>query len=132
MNCAQPCRITIESDFQIADPVNCDRSRIGQLVSNLLGNALTHGASAKPVRVFASTDHGVFELWVANEGDPIPEAAMDQLFQPSFRGQVRTSEQGLGLGLHIASEIAKAHEGTLTVKSSADETRFTFLMPLRS
>src|ERR1700687_3774713 len=122
----------IESDFQIADPVNCDRSRIGQLVSNLLGNALTHGASDKPVRVFASTDHGVFELWVANAGDPIPEAAMDQLFQPFFRGQVRTSEQGLGLGLHIASEIAKAHEGTLTVKSSADETRFTFLMPLRS
>jgi len=131
LRAAMPDR-KIESDFQIADPVNCDRSRIGQLVSNLLGNALTHGASDKPVRVFASTDHGVFELWVANAGDPIPEAAMDQLFQPFFRGQVRTSEQGLGLGLHIASEIAKAHEGTLTVKSSADETRFTFLMPLRS
>jgi sigma-B regulation protein RsbU (phosphoserine phosphatase) len=131
LRAAMPDRV-IESDFQIADPVNCDRSRIGQLVSNLLGNALTHGASDKPVGVFASTDHGAFELWVANAGDPIPEAAMDQLFQPFFRGQVRTNLQGLGLGLHIASEIAKAHEGTLTVKSSADETRFTFIMPLRS
>jgi sigma-B regulation protein RsbU (phosphoserine phosphatase) len=127
---AMPDRM-IESDFKIADPVNCDRSRIGQMVSNLLGNALTHGAADKPVRISATTDNGLFELWVANAGDPIPEAAMDQLFQPFFRGQVRASLKGLGLGLYIASEIAKAHEGTLTVKSSADETRFTFLMPLR-
>jgi sigma-B regulation protein RsbU (phosphoserine phosphatase) len=127
---AMPDRM-IESDFKVADPVNCDRSRIGQMVSNLLGNALTHGAADKPVRISATTDNGLFELWVANAGDPIPEAAMDQLFQPFFRGQVRASLQGLGLGLYIASEIAKAHEGTLTVKSSADETRFTFLMPLR-
>jgi sigma-B regulation protein RsbU (phosphoserine phosphatase) len=127
---AMPDRM-IESDFKVADPVNCDRSRIGQMVSNLLGNALTHGAADKPVRISATTDNGLFELWVANAGDPIPEAAMDQLFQPFFRGQVRANLKGLGLGLYIASEIAKAHEGTLTVKSSADETRFTFLMPLR-
>jgi sigma-B regulation protein RsbU (phosphoserine phosphatase) len=56
---------------------------------------------------------------------------MANLFQPFFRGQVRASLQGLGLGLHIASEIAKAHDGTLTVTSTAEETRFTFLMPLR-
>jgi phosphoserine phosphatase RsbU/P len=121
----------IESDFRIADPVNCDRSRIGQMVSNLLGNALTHGSPQQPVRVGASTDNGMFELWVSNAGEPIPDAAMAHLFQPFFRGQVRASLQGLGLGLHIASEIAKAHEGTLTVASTADETRFTFLMPLR-
>jgi sigma-B regulation protein RsbU (phosphoserine phosphatase) len=121
----------IESDFRIADPVNCDRSRMGQMVSNLIGNALTHGSPDYPVRIAASTNHGMFELWVANAGEPIPDAAMTNLFQPFFRGQVRASLQGLGLGLHIASEIAKAHEGTLTVRSTADETRFTFLMPLR-
>jgi phosphoserine phosphatase RsbU/P len=121
----------IESDFRIADPVNCDRSRIGQMVSNLLGNALTHGSPQQPVRIGASTDNGMFELWISNAGEPIPDAAMAHLFQPFFRGQVRASLQGLGLGLHIASEIAKAHEGTLTVASTADETRFTFLMPLR-
>jgi sigma-B regulation protein RsbU (phosphoserine phosphatase) len=127
---AMPDRV-IESDFRIAGPVNCDRSRIGQMVSNLLGNALTHGAPDKPVRIVASTDDGMFVLWIANAGEPIPEAAMTDLFQPFFRGTVRASLQGLGLGLHIASEIAKAHEGELAVTSTAEETRFTFRMPLR-
>ena len=76
---SMPDRV-IESDFQITDPVNCDRTRIGQLVSNLVGNALTHGAPDKPVKIFASTDNGVFELWIANAGNQIPEAAMEHLF----------------------------------------------------
>ena len=42
---------------------------------------------------------------------------------------MKQSLQGLGLGLYIASEIARAHGGTLYVNSSADETRFTFRMP---
>jgi sigma-B regulation protein RsbU (phosphoserine phosphatase) len=44
---------------------------------------------------------------------------------------VRASRQGLGLGLHIASQIAKAHDGVLTVTSTPEETKFTFVMPLR-
>jgi signal transduction histidine kinase len=52
------------------------------------------------------------------------------LFEPFFRGDVRPSGEGLGLGLYIASEIAKAHGGTLDVTSSGGETRFTFRMPL--
>jgi sigma-B regulation protein RsbU (phosphoserine phosphatase) len=122
----------IESDFRITQPINCDRIRLGQLVSNLLGNALTHGAPDKPVLVRALTDNGMFELSVSNAGEPISAEAMEHLFQPFFRGHVRAGLQGLGLGLHIASEIAKAHEGTLTVKSDSAETRFTFLMPLRT
>jgi sigma-B regulation protein RsbU (phosphoserine phosphatase) len=70
-------------------------------------------------------------LSVANRGEPIPEAAIEKLFEPFFRGEVRGSGQGLGLGLHIASQIAKAHDGTLTVTSTPEETRFTFVMPLR-
>lgn len=121
----------IEAEYAIDNPVDCDRGRIGQLVSNLVGNALSHGASNEPVRVRAATEEGVFKLTVANGGEPIPEAALGKLFEPFFRGEVRASRQGLGLGLHIAAQIAKAHEGTLTVDSTSKETRFTFVMPLR-
>jgi phosphoserine phosphatase RsbU/P len=122
---------SIESSFAITEPVNCDRSRIGQLVSNLIGNALTHGAAYHPVRVGAKTESGMFELWVANAGEPIPQEAMDKLFEPFFRGDVRDSRQGLGLGLHIASQIAQAHDGRIDVTSTPQETRFVLTMPLR-
>src|SRR3954452_18154731 len=121
----------IDAEYAIDVPVNCDRSRIGQLASNLVGNALSHGASNEPVRVRAATEDGLFILSVANGGDPIPEAARDRLFEPFFRGEVRASRQGLGLGLHTAAQIAKAHKGTLTVSSTSEETRFTFMMPLQ-
>jgi phosphoserine phosphatase RsbU/P len=121
----------IEAEYAIDSPVDCDRTRIGQLVSNLVGNALSHGTASQPVRVRAGTVDGLFKFSVANGGEPIPKAAMEKLFEPFFRGEVRASRQGLGLGLHIASQIAKAHDGVLTVTSTPDETRFTFVMPLR-
>jgi sigma-B regulation protein RsbU (phosphoserine phosphatase) len=121
----------IEAEYAIDSPVDCDRARIGQLVSNLVGNALSHGTASQPVRVRAETEDGLFKFSVANGGEPIPQAAMARLFEPFFRGEVRASRQGLGLGLHIASQIAKAHEGVVTVTSTPEETRFTFVMPLR-
>jgi sigma-B regulation protein RsbU (phosphoserine phosphatase) len=126
---ASPQRL-IETSFEITEPVNCDRTRIGQLASNLIGNALSHGARDQPVRVGAITEGDEFRLWVANAGEPIPEAAMQRLFEPFFRGEVRNSRQGLGLGLHIASQIAQAHSGRIEVTSTPDETRFVFTMLL--
>jgi signal transduction histidine kinase len=120
----------IETDFNLTEVVNCDGPRISQLASNLLGNAVTHGSPNRPIIVRAATQGGTFELSVANSGDPIAPAAMKQLFQPFYRGTVRRSLQGLGLGLYIASEIARAHGGILDVSSSEDETRFTFRMPI--
>jgi len=119
---------TIVADFAIGMPVHCDGARIGQLLSNLLANALTHGFSDTPVHVAARAAGGRFELSVSNSGPPIPAAALDKLFQPFFRGEGRANQQGLGLGLYIASEIARAHGGTLTAASSPGKTTFTFRM----
>lgn len=120
----------IEVSIELDGPINCDSSRIGQLVSNLLGNALTHGTPDEPVRLSAATVDGRLELWIANGGAPISSDAMTRLFQPFFKGEAGTSQRGLGLGLYIASEIARAHGGTITVSSDDKETRFTFVMPL--
>ena len=120
---------TIDTELAVAAPVVCDRARIAQLFSNLLANALTHGAPAQPVSVRATTDDRTFELSVANAGEPIPPDMLGQLFQPFVRASVRPGARGLGLGLYIASEIARAHGGTIDVASSPVETRFTFRMP---
>ncbi|MCV9944035.1 MULTISPECIES: PAS domain-containing sensor histidine kinase [unclassified Rhizobium] len=120
----------IEVTIEFDGPINCDSGRIGQLVSNLLGNALTHGTPDEPVRLSAATVDGKLELWIANGGAPISSDAMTRLFQPFFRGEAGTGQRGLGLGLHIASEIARAHGGTITASSDDKETRFTFVMPL--
>ncbi len=89
-----------------------------------------HGASEEPILVRAATLDGRFELSVANKGEPIPPYTLERLFQPFFRVVARPSQQGLGLGLYIACEIAKAHGGSLDVTSDQQETRFTFRMPL--
>ncbi len=122
---------TINSALSLTEPVNCDGGRVAQLLSNLLANAITHGATSRPIQIRAVTLGGTFELSVANSGAPISAVAMAKLFQPFYRGAVRQSQQGLGLGLFIASEIARAHAGTLTVNSNDLETCFTFRMPLR-
>jgi sigma-B regulation protein RsbU (phosphoserine phosphatase) len=120
----------IDAEISIVDAVQCDPVRLGQLVSNLLGNALAHGAAEQPVRLRALTQDGMLEISVTNSGKPIQAAALERLFQPFFRGDVRRSQQGLGLGLYISSEIAKAHAGTIEVDSTELETKFTFRMPL--
>lgn len=121
---------TIETDFALPDPIPCDSSRIAQLLSNLLGNAITHGARNQPIVVRAASDGAAFALSVTNGGPPIPPAEQERLFLPFAQGAPRPNEPGLGLGLYIASEIAKAHGGTLDVASNAEATCFTFRMPL--
>ena len=119
----------VELDVRLDEPVRCDVERITQLLSNLVGNALTHGAKDRPVRVRAETQDGRFVLSVANEGTPISAEALVDLFQPFSASSPHDAGNGLGLGLFIADEIAKAHGGTLEVASDEAETRFTLTMP---
>lgn len=120
----------IDVQFDLEAPVFCDPGRMGQLLSNLLGNALSHGAPDRAIQVEArATVEGDLTISVVNAGEAITPEAMERLFEPFVRGQGRGYQQGLGLGLHIASEIAKAHGATLTVTSSDVETMFTFFLP---
>jgi signal transduction histidine kinase len=77
--------------------------------------------------------HGSFFLQ-SGEGRPssgakIPEEMLPNLFMPIERGGDRPSREGLGLGLFIAPEIAKGHDGTLTVTSTDEKTAFSFQIP---
>lgn len=120
----------IETILELQEPVNCDLDRLAQLFSNLLGNALMHGDVQQPTRVKATSDAEKFELTICNGGVKIAEDAQQKLFQPFYRGEDKTGKKGLGLGLYIASEIARAHAGKILLDSSDEQTCFTFAMPV--
>lgn len=118
----------IEVDLALLDPIFCDADRIGQLISNLLANALTHGSPQSSVNFTGQHEANKLKLSVANDGEPIPESLQIILFTPFKKEGNRPSKNGLGLGLYIADQIAKAHGGTPTCTSTEEETRFTFEM----
>jgi signal transduction histidine kinase len=115
----------------IGHPVTCDARRIAQLLANLLINAVIHGAPDQPVHVTAQSDGDAFELSVTNGGQPIPAEKIARLFQPFSHAVDGASQTGLGLGLYIAAEIAKAHHGSLHVSSTEAATSFVFHMPIQ-
>jgi len=122
----------ILAEINVTQSVRCDLGRLQQVASNLIGNALTHGADDKPVRVTAYTDDERFVLEVWNDGEPIAPESVSKIFEPFWRNSTSASRQGLGLGLHICSQIVRAHKGNLSVASSAaGGTRFTARLPLR-
>ncbi|WP_424493863.1 GAF domain-containing sensor histidine kinase [Salinimicrobium sp. GXAS 041] len=121
--------VEFEVDFNLDEPVNCDSERMAQLLLNLLNNATTHGAMDTSVKVEATSNKEEFRLSVTNSGTKIPEEAQKHLFQPFYRDEVRPGKQGLGLGLYITAEIARAHDAKMHVDSTEDYTTFTFIMP---
>jgi len=127
---AHPHRdIRVELDFP--QPSIVDRLRISQLFSNLVSNAVTHGAEEQPVEITGGVGPQGTEISVRNGGTAIPADAIDKLFLPFKRGDAAHGGTGLGLGLYIALEIAKAHGGTIDVSSNDLVTSFTFRMPTR-
>ncbi|AWM01359.1 GAF domain-containing sensor histidine kinase [Bradyrhizobium amphicarpaeae] len=119
----------ILSDVNVPGTVKVDVGRLEQLLSNILGNATSYGDPAQPIRVAARTTEEGYEISVTNRGSPIPEEALPRLFTAFQRGDVLPNEKGLGLGLYISQEIARAHGGIITAESSPSETTFRVSFP---
>jgi len=129
---ANPDR-SILDDISIGRLVYCDRMRIQQLLSNLLGNALTHGAPAQPVSVSAAIENDQLVLRVRNGGDLISPDNIGKVFEPYWRPTTSKPGGGLGLGLFICKQIVRAHSGELEVQSSEiSGTVFTARIPCGS
>jgi signal transduction histidine kinase len=140
MDVGELCR-ELADDFQQSDSaqridVVCagslagewDRARLHQALSNLLGNAFRYGAGGVVVR--AEGADAYVQVSVHNTGAPIPTDVLPVIFEPFERGTQDRS--GLGLGLYIVREIAKAHQGDVSVASTAERgTTFTIRLPRR-
>jgi len=118
----------IELDLDLGTALACDPARVAQAVSNLVSNAVEHGAPESPVTVTARPVGEEITIAVANSGEAIPEESRRALFQPFRRGSDQDNS-GLGLGLHIAAAIARAHGGGLGVDCDSGITTFTLTLP---
>ena len=130
MDDAHPHR-PVDSRIEIDRKVFCDRGRLQQLASNLLANAIGHGDPQGRIEFTARIDGDSLLVEVWNDGEPIPEANVGEVFRPFWRRSTSSRRQGLGLGLHICDRIVGAHRGRIAVISTrAGGTRFTVRLPV--
>lgn len=110
---------------------SADPARLGQLVGNLVANAVAYGTAGTPIIVSTSTDQADCTIRVHNMGAAIPEEAWATLFQPMVRGTGLGAEtRSVGLGLYIVGEVARAHGGEARlVSSTAEGTTFEATFP---
>jgi phosphoserine phosphatase RsbU/P len=109
-----------------------DPDRLGQVLSNLLENALKYSPPDTQVRLLARGDKEQVLLAVHNQGKPIPPELVPHIFEPFRRGpqSSRTAKTSYGLGLYIVQEIVHAHGGTIEVLSNLEEgTTFSVRLP---
>ena len=114
--------------------VEWDPSRMGQVLSNLIGNAMAHGFRDTAVTVLLRGEIDQVVVRIQNFGEPIPPEELAGVFELFRRGTTgidqEISNQHLGLGLYITRKIVLAHGGTLSVTSSQETgTSFTAALP---
>jgi len=112
-----------------------DADRVRQAISNLLGNAVQHGAVDVPISLQLKGEESHVAISIHNGGTPIPPGELPNIFNPLVRGSSAVNPKAnrpgsIGMGLYIAREVAKSHGGHIHVTSTAEEgTRFTIRLP---
>src|SRR5579859_1423813 len=112
--------------------VQADCERIGQVLTNLVSNAVKYSAENSIIQVGVSQTRGKAIVQVHNEGAPIPEELQANLFEPFYRTPAAqsSSKKGWGLGLAISKQIVERHGGRIRVESSQGKgTTFTIELP---
>jgi signal transduction histidine kinase len=108
-----------------------DGLRLKQLLRNLVSNAIKYGEPDAPIRVELTGEKADVRIEVVNRGPIIDRSALDQIFDPLKRGpeQRHDTDDGVGLGLYIVREVARAHGGEVYVHSGRGATVFGVRLP---
>lgn len=123
---ASKCQLETDIDPDIIGM--WDRSRIEQVIVNLLTNAIKFG-NQKPIKIIVKSEAGVAKISVKDCGKGIAPEFKEKIFERFERGDVSEGIQGLGLGLYIVRQILEAHGGHISVESKPGDGS-TFIVEL--
>jgi signal transduction histidine kinase len=106
-----------------------DVEKLHQVFNNLLGNAIQHGEKECPIEVTIDSDRNNIYISIKNSGE-IPPEKLKNIFSPFSGEEARSGlEGGLGLGLYIAQQIIKTHQGEISINSCDQFTTFNITLP---
>jgi signal transduction histidine kinase len=121
-------RVEVQAPEEL--PIRADRDRIGQVLTNLLDNAVKYSPNGGPVSVHARARGGSVEVAIADEGIGLTPEQADRVFERFYQaddGAGRGHPGGLGLGLYITRAIVLAHGGTIAAEPNTAAGRGTVI-----
>ena len=122
---------TIVIEGQTRATIRADRERVGQVLTNLLTNAIKYAPASETILVKLSSDSRLVTTCVQDFGPGIAREYQSQIFEPFYRIETAHSASGLGLGLAIAADLIKRHQGEIWVESEEGQgTTFCFTLPI--
>jgi two-component system sensor histidine kinase VanS len=108
-----------------------DADKMARVFNNILKNAIAYSYESSVIDISAKQQDKNIGITFTNQGNPIPQAKLDSIFEKFYRldSARSTNTGGAGLGLAIAQEIVTAHGGTISVESNIENTTFTVKLP---
>lgn len=108
-----------------------DADKLARVFNNILKNAIAYSDENSVIDISAGQQDKNIVITFMNQGNPIPQAKLDTIFEKFYRldSARSTNTGGAGLGLAIAQEIVTAHNGTISVESNPENTTFTVKLP---
>lgn len=109
-----------------------DADKLARVFNNILKNAIAYSYENSVIDISAKQQDKNIVITFTNQGNPIPQAKLETIFEKFYRldSARSTNTGGAGLGLAIAQEIVTAHDGTISVESNTENTTFTVKLPL--
>jgi two-component system, OmpR family, heavy metal sensor histidine kinase CusS len=125
-------QLTVQTDIANALIVQGDRDLLKQVLQNLFSNAIKYNLENGWIQIHAAQTQSTVQVTITNASNEIPVDLRDRIFDRFVRGDPARTRQveGLGLGLSLAREIVRSHQGNLTLDSSyAGQTAFILTLP---